>query len=122
MVKKIQRRFIGITTLAITAVMLVLLLVLNIYNYGATYSEAYRILRVIADNEGEIGKAGHSQVSTDRIPYGGEPGESDFNSTIERLLNGSALIDLTGENSYMIRYYSVTFDRTGTLPPLTPAI
>ena len=54
MVKKLQRRFIAITTLAITTVMIVLLAVLNIYNYGATYSEAYRILRFIADNAGEI--------------------------------------------------------------------
>ena len=114
MLKKLQYRFISITTLAITIVMMVLLLVLNIYNYGATYSEAYRILRFIADNEGEIGSPDEEVVLEHVIDD--EDGEDDqklpdINTSIRKLLEGGGLIDLTGENSYMIRYYSVTFDK-----------
>lgn len=117
MVKKLQHRFIGITTLAITAVMIVLLVVLNLYNYGATYNEAYRILRFIADNGGEIGTP-EEQVRIDRITDEDEnkneppvPGKPDSESVIRNIFNRSAMLDLTGENSYMIRYYSVSFDK-----------
>ena len=94
--------------------MMVLLLVLNIYNYGATYSEAYRILRFIADNECEIGSPDEEVVLEHVIDD--EDGEGDqklpdINTSIRKLLEGGGLIDLTGENSYMIRYYSVTFDK-----------
>ncbi|MBO5552171.1 MAG: HAMP domain-containing histidine kinase [Lachnospiraceae bacterium] len=100
--------------------MMVLLLVLNLYNYGATYAESYRILRFIADNEGEIGSPEEEVVLehvTDDEDTGSEkPGAKasaiyGINSTFRKLLSGTALIDLTGENSYMIRYYSVTFDK-----------
>ena len=94
--------------------MMVLLLVLNIYNYGATYSEAYRILRFIADNEGEIGSPDEEVVLEHVIDD--EDGEDDqklpdINTSLRKLLEGGGLVDLTGENSYMIRYYSVTFDK-----------
>lgn len=117
MVKKLQHRFIGITTLAITAVMIVLLVVLNVYNYGATYSEAYRTLRFIADNGGEIGTP-EERVRIGRVTDEDEskneppvPSEPDSESVIRNMFNGSAMLDLTGENSYMIRYYSVSFDK-----------
>ena len=66
MFKKLQFRFIAITTLSITIVMIVLLVVLNIYNYRATYAESYRILRYIAENGGELGDV-NEQVSVERI-------------------------------------------------------
>ena len=116
MVKKLQHRFIAITTLAITAVMMVLLLVLNIYNYGATYSEAYRILRFIANNEGEIGEPGeqvHLEHVLDDEDNKEKPSNNympNINSAIQSLIEGGSILDLTGENSYMIRYYSVIFD------------
>ena len=115
--KKLQRRFIAITTLAITAVMLVLLLVLNLYNYGATYSEAYRILRFIAENEGEIGMP-DAPVSVNRsyrdneeesVPKPKSSKLSDARNALQGIF-GYTTLDLTGENSYMIRYYSVIFD------------
>ncbi len=117
MVKKLQYRFIAITTLAITAVMIVLLVVLNLYNYGATYNEAYRILRFIADNEGEIGNP-EAEVRIGRDIDGEDdrdeppaPTDPDSESVIRKVFNGSITLDLSGENSYMIRYYSVTFDK-----------
>ena len=117
MVKKLQYRFIAITTLAITAVMIILLVVLNVYNYGATYSDAYRILRFIADNEGEIGTP-EEQVRIDRVTDDEDektepptPKDPDSESVIRKMINGSSLLDLTGANSYMIRYYSVIFDK-----------
>ncbi|MCR5774560.1 MAG: HAMP domain-containing histidine kinase [Lachnospiraceae bacterium] len=125
MIKKLQYRFISITTFSIAMVMMVLLAVLNIYNYGATYNEAYRVLRFIADNEGEIGSPDREinvGPLTDDEPDDeteGSPSDSrkpadaisDINQYVSGLLSGSGLIDLTGEASYMIRYYSVTFDR-----------
>ena len=123
MLKKLQFRFIAITTLSITVVMMVLLLVLNLYNYGATYTEAYRILRFIADNEGEIGAPDEAVLiehfSDDEDKESKEPDSSGSSSAkepglasnIRKIFNGSALVDLSGENSYMIRYYSVTFDK-----------
>ncbi|MBQ7583302.1 MAG: HAMP domain-containing histidine kinase [Lachnospiraceae bacterium] len=117
MVKKLQYRFIAITTLAITVVMIVLLVVLNMYNYGATYNEAYRILRFIADNEGEIGNP-EKEVRIGRVTDDDEnkkdppvPADPDSESVIRNMFNGSATLDLTGETSYMIRYYSVIFDK-----------
>ncbi len=119
MVKKLQFRFIGITTLAITIVMIVLLVVLNFYNYGATYSEAYRILRFIADNGGELEDI-DEQVRIDRniddddakdTPEPGSDTKPDSKSGIRNLIGGSTLLDLTGENPYMLRYYSVIFDK-----------
>ncbi|MCR5747776.1 MAG: HAMP domain-containing histidine kinase [Lachnospiraceae bacterium] len=116
MIEKLQRRFIAITTLAITAVMLVLLAVLNLYNYGATYNEAYATLRFIADNKGEIGNP-DAHVSIDlsnddddfsNRDQSGSSGSSE--SALKKIFGKSSTLDLTGENSYLIRYYSVIFD------------
>ena len=115
MVKKLQFRFIGITTLSITIVMIVLLLVLNIYNYGATYSDAYHTLRYIAEHEGELGNI-NEEVRVDRItdddelekiPEDPVPDKNSFKDLFRR----TSVLDLTGENPYLIRYYSVTFDK-----------
>ncbi len=118
MVKKLQYRFIGITTLSITVVMIVLLVVLNFYNYGATYSEAYRTLRFIADNGGDIGsideqvRIRRSTADEKEEPSPGETHHSGSSSTEKGGFIGSTtLLDLTGENPYMIRYYSVIFDK-----------
>lgn len=117
MIKKLQHRFILITSLAITIVMIVLLAVLNIYNYGATYREAYRTLRFIAENEGEIGtpkEQVHIDDTDDEDEDHGADDKSkldELNRSIAKMIKSGGLIDLTGENSYMIRYYSVTFDK-----------
>lgn len=132
MIKNLQRRFIAITTLAITAVMLVLLLMLNLYNYGATYTDAYRLLRFIAENGGELGN--NSDLTDDgRNPRssGSEErseGSSDRSSPESKALDITRISDLisqvavsasplviTGENPYIIRYYSVLLDSDGNV-------
>ena len=115
MFKKLQFRFIAITTLSITIVMIVLLVVLNIYNYGATYAESYRILRYIAENDGELGDV-NEQVSVERVFDDGEEENTSGTAVPEKksfrdFMGRSSMLDLTGENPYMIRYYSVTFNR-----------
>lgn len=97
--------------------MIVLLVVLNFYNYGATYGEAYRILRFIADNGGEIGNI-DEQVLIDRKIDDEEDRDepapdaaSDAKPRFRDFISGSTLIDLRGENPYMLRYYSVIFDK-----------
>ena len=113
MVKKLQFRFIAITTLAITIVMIVLLVVLNIYNYGATYSDAYRVLRYIAEHEGELGDV-NEQVMVEPLRDDEEerPEEpSPDTNSLKNLISRKSVLDLTGENPYMIRYYSVSFDK-----------
>ncbi|MBQ4481614.1 MAG: HAMP domain-containing histidine kinase [Lachnospiraceae bacterium] len=132
MIKNLQRRFIAITTLAITAVMLVLLLMLNLYNYGATYTEAYRLLRFIAENGGELGNSS-VRISEDHAPRASDnddrsdddPDESPSESITVNITRISDLIShvvssanplvITGENPYIIRYYSVLLDRDGNV-------
>lgn len=99
--------------------MIVLLVVLNFYNYGATYSEAYRILRFIADNGGEIGNIDDQvligrKIDDEENREEPEPPADNAQVTKPRFrdfITGSTLIDLRGENPYMLRYYSVIFDK-----------
>lgn len=54
MMKLLQKKFIRITMLAVTAVMLVLCVSVNVANYISTQSDLNRTLDMIADNRGTI--------------------------------------------------------------------
>lgn len=54
MMKSLQKKFIRITMLAVTAVMLVLCLSVNIANYVSTQSDLNRTLDMIADHRGTV--------------------------------------------------------------------
>ena len=120
---KLQYRFIAITSFAVTIVMMVLLLMLNLYNYGETYREAYRVLRFIADSGGEIHENGlPPEENETKLP--GFDNSNDLADSHDNPVNitniwhniASVFIrehtpDLSGEASYRIRYYSVLFDQ-----------
>nr|MCR5302960.1 HAMP domain-containing histidine kinase [Lachnospiraceae bacterium] len=123
MTNKLQYRFIAITSFAITLVMIVLLALLNIYNYGATYREAYKVLRYIASRGGELGEV-DIRVSMNAISESEKEPESETFFRVDATEVGNLLafvlgegreLDLTGENSYKIRYYSVLLDKDGNV-------
>ncbi len=66
MIKTLRKRFIRITVLAVTAVMLVLCLIVNIANYVSVDSGLTQMLQMISNNQGHV----------PQMPIGGnKPGE-----------------------------------------------
>ena len=104
-IKKLQRKFIMIATAAVIAVMSVVLLSLNFYNFNSTYRLMYRTLRLIADNGGELNIAK------------GEPGrdskkENAFIGEIFKAQGDDP--EFNEESEFSLRYFSavVNPDRT----------
>ena len=67
MMKLLQKKFIRITMLAVTAVMLVLCVSVNVANYISTRSDLNRTLDMIADNRGTIPTQTGSDTSENEV-------------------------------------------------------
>ncbi len=104
-IKKLQRKFILIAAAAVIAVMSVVLLSLNFYNFNSTYRLMYGTLKRIAENGGEI---------TFRKGPEQEPVKKD-NLIFEEFIRGrSNGWEFNEESEFSLRYFSavVNPDRT----------
>ncbi len=92
MIRRLRKRFIRIATLAVTAVLLVLCLSVNIANYISVDSGLTNVLNVISDNRGTMPP----------MPYGQPP-------------EGRPDGQLTKETPFSTRYFVLRYDGDGDL-------
>ena len=92
MIRRLRKRFIRIATLAVTAVLLVLCLSVNIANYISMDSGLTNVLNVISDNRGTMPPMPHGQP-----PEGRPDGQ------------------LTKETPFSTRYFVLRYDGDGDL-------
>ena len=92
MIRRLRKRFIRIATLAVTAVLLVLCLSVNIANYISVDSGLTNVLNVISDNRGTMPPMPHGQP-----PEGRPDGQ------------------LTKETPFSTRYFVLHYDGDGDL-------
>lgn len=92
MIRRLRKRFIRIATLAVTAVLLVLCLSVNIANYISVDSGLTNVLNVISDNRGTMPPMPHGQ-----LPEGRPDGQ------------------LTKETPFSTRYFVLRYDGDGDL-------
>ena len=92
MIRRLRKRFIRIATLAVTAVLLVLCLSVNIANYILVDSGLTNVLNVISDNRGTMPPMPHGQP-----PEGRPDGQ------------------LTKETPFSTRYFVLRYDGDGDL-------
>lgn len=92
MIRRLRKRFIRIATLAVTAVLLVLCLSVNIANYISVDSGLTNVLNVISDNRGTMPPMPHGQP-----PEGRPDGQ------------------LTKETPFSTRYFVLRYDGDGDL-------
>ena len=92
MIRWLRKRFIRIATLAVTAVLLVLCLSVNIANYISVDSGLTNVLNVISDNQGTMPPMPHGQP-----PEGRPDGQ------------------LTKETPFSTRYFVLRYDGDGDL-------
>ncbi len=76
MMKLLQKKFIRITMLAVTAVMLVLCVSVNVANYISTQSDLNRTLDMIADNRGTIPTQTGSDAQGDKDSQAAEESQT----------------------------------------------
>ena len=114
MIKKLRLKFILVSMLAITIVMVMLIGVINIMNYRSVVNSADRILAMLTDGGGRfpgIGRTGEDNVNRKRRP---SRNEEDFIRRITRSVTGE-----DDENSpelrYESRFFSVMLSIDGTV-------
>lgn len=79
MIKTLRKRFIRITMLAVTAVMLVLCLIVNIANYVSVDGDLTKMLQMISNNQGTVPQMPLGDRPTDK-PQGGFTPETPFST------------------------------------------
>lgn len=92
MIKKLRKKFIHITMISVTAVLLLLSIIINTANFVSINSELTQMLTVISENEGKI------PMMFDRFNHGFRPGRQ-----------------FTEETPYSTRYFVLRFTQSGTL-------
>lgn len=95
MIRRLRKRFIRIATLAVTAVLLVLCLSVNIANYISVDSGLTNVLNVISDNQGTM-------PPMPPMPHGQPP-------------EGRPDGQLTKETPFSTRYFVLRYDGDGDL-------
>ncbi len=114
MIKKLRLKFILVSMLAVTIVMVMLIGVINIMNYRSVVNSADRILAMLTDGGGRfpgIGRTNEESGSRSRRP---SRNEEDFIRRITRSVTGE-----DDENSpelrYESRFFSVMLSIDGTV-------
>lgn len=92
MIRRLRKRFIRIAMLAVTAVMLLLSLIVNIANFVSVDAELTQMLETISDNQGTLPPA----------PHGSRPG-------------GRPDGQFTQETPFSTRYFVLRYDAGGNL-------
>ena len=118
MMKSLQKKFIRITMLAVTAVMLVLCLSVNIANYVSTQSDLNRTLDMIAENRGTIPKALPEDTQQEPASSEGDntpPALPDAPSENKEAVPEKPAGPFTEETPYATRYFVLRYNDEGVL-------
>lgn len=112
MIKKLQKKMIAVSMLAITIVLAVIIGAINIANYSSVQNNANRLMAILADNGGKMpasqfehGKqnpALHAENGADKKPVheSGDKGKSKIGA-------------FSAETPYETRYFTVALDENG---------
>ena len=113
MIKKLRLKFIFISMLSITIVMVLLIGAINIMNYRSVVNGADKILAMLNDGGGRFpGMGRNTDPNSSRSPRRSSRNESDFIRRMTRSISGE-----DSENSpelrYESRFFSVTLNLKG---------
>ena len=113
MIKKLRLKFIFISMLSITIVMVLLIGAINIMNYRSVVNGADKILAMLNDGGGRFpGMGRNTDPNSSRSPRRSSRNESDFIRRMTRSISGE-----DSENSPELRYessfFSVTLNMNG---------
>ncbi len=129
MIKRLRKRFIIIATVAVTAVMLVLCLIVNAASYASVNSELKQMLDVIVNNEGHIPSPDDTERETppekptgDMNAQAGAEAQGDMNAQSKK----SGIIPFVGiserhdgqftpETPFSTRYFMIKYNSAGEL-------
>lgn len=106
MIKRLRKRFIRITMVSVTIVMLFLSLIVNVANYISTDSDLTEMLDMICDNQGTIPT--HNAFDIDDM---NNPGNMDMEPNKKPDNQGKPF---NQETPYSTRYFYLRFDENGT--------
>ena len=107
MLKKVRWRFIGSAMAAFTAVILILLLVLNTWNYRSVSHQQDDALQMLLNTE-------NGGETPPEKPNGAEPPEAPDGTQLPAALPPDSWRQFSREVQYSFRYFSVRYDADGT--------
>ena len=107
MLKKVRWRFIGSAMAAFTAVILILLLVLNIWNYRSVSHQQDDALQMLLNTE-------NGGETPPEKPEGSNPPEAPDGTQLPAALPPDSWRQFSREVQYSFRYFSVRYDADGT--------
>lgn len=106
MLKKVRWRFIGSAMAAFTAVILILLLVLNIWNYRSVSHQQDDALQMLLNTE-------NGGETPPEKPEGSNPPEAPDGTQLPAALPPESWRQFFREVQYSFRYFSVRYDADG---------
>lgn len=128
MIKKLSRKFILVSMLAVTVVLFIIISAINILNYRSITTDSDSILQAMKANGGSIASMtasesdntdAQTQNSTDTQA---DAGQQDPNTADAQDTGAPGIIpapegagDMTAETPYESRYFSVTLDSSGSI-------
>lgn len=108
MIKKLQRKFIMISGLAVVIVMLCLLLPVNLVNRIRLRNELKKTISFIMESGGDLSG---SVETEDRFDF--------WHEAIENVTGRNRSLNLTPESRYQLRYFTVVVEQDGTVSDLS---
>ncbi len=103
MIKKLQRKFIMISGLAVIVIMVCFLLPVNLINRVRVGNELKRTLRFIMDSGGDL--SGLKETERE---------EGGWQDVLVDIIGRNTGLNLTPESRYQLRFFTVTFAEDGT--------
>ena len=115
MLKQLRRKFIGIAMVSICAVVLILLVAVNLFNYNRTIGTLDTLLDVLAENDGVLPGSGLGAANRNRGQTGGS-GQAGENGMPGGSGNGFGKDFFSNpEAVFSTRYFVVRFDADGNV-------
>ena len=96
MIGKLRRKFIIISMLSVTLVLVVLIASINIFNFKEVIRDADDVLNILSSNEGTF------PDDMNPMPFGGEPGGG-----------GGRRDRMSPEMRFEARFFTIAFDKSG---------
>lgn len=110
MLKKLKGKFIRVSMLAVTLVLLLIMGTINITNYESTKQSAEQLLNILADNEGVFPQP---EKPADNHPSAVTPPSTD-NPPLSADVPPHKEDTFSPEAPFNTRYFTVTLDTSGT--------
>ena len=116
MIKKLRAKFILVSMLAVTLVLVMLIGVINVINYKSVVRSADRILSMLTDGGGRFpGRTGNSENNRDSKRTRNRPRrDEDLVRRLTRSINGEGETN-SPELRYESRFFSVTLSSDGKI-------